>query len=121
MTPLPLPSAAPLTPGWYIRVRREAAGSPVEELALLLPMEPAVPALSRAEYIRAVEAGIQPVTIDLALALQRALDGFHIDVLFALVNVALGWVDLQFLPPLCAVCGCKATATRCPDCGAALK
>ncbi|MEH3098847.1 hypothetical protein [Sphingomonas adhaesiva] len=118
----PLPSAPPMTPGWYICVRREAAGRDIEDVALALATEPPVKSLTRAAYLRTVEAGVQPATIDLAFALQRELRTFRVDVLFALVNVANGWLDVQFLPPICAVCGFSTRGIdreRCGDCGAA--
>lgn len=120
----PLPSPPPLTPGWYVRMRREADGRDVEELALLLPTDPPVPCGTRVEYIRAVEAGVQPVTVDFAFALQREVRSFRVDVLFSLVSFAHGWIDAEHLPPICAACGFVPRGIEkavCLDCGAVQK
>lgn len=65
-------AAAPMSPGTYLRKRREAAGLELEELALMLGSDPQVSARTRAEMIAAVERDAAPVTEDLLRALLSA-------------------------------------------------
>lgn len=62
----------PLSPGTYLRKRREAAGLELEDLALMLDSSPAVSARARAELLAAVERDAHPVTEDLLRALLGA-------------------------------------------------
>lgn len=101
----------PLSPGAYLRKRREAAGIELEDLALMLDSDPAVSALSRAELLASVERGETPVTEDLVRAVLRLMDnlrsGFRLDpvVWVRLIGMAAG--DDIAPPRLCAGCACS--------------
>lgn len=101
------PQNAPMTPGTYLRKRREAAGLELEDLALMLDSDPAVSARSRAELLAAVERDAAPVTEDLMRAVLRLGDTFRIDpvVWIRLIDLAEGQ-DIAW-PKLCLACGCS--------------
>lgn len=105
--PDPVASAAPLSPGTYLRKRREAAGLELEDLALMLDSDPAISARSRAELLAAVERGTSPVTEDLMTAILRLGDAFRIDpvVWVRLIDLAAG-MDIAW-PKLCQSCACS--------------
>lgn len=99
--------SGPMSPGSYLRKRREAAGLELEDLALMLDSDPAVSARSRAELLASVERDAAPVTEDLMRAVLRLGDAFRIDPLvwIRLIDLAageeIGW------PKLCSCCGCS--------------
>lgn len=95
-----------IAPGLFLRRRREAHGLSREDLALRLETSPPVSARSRAEHLAALEDGVQPITINDALALQRELH-FDWHVLLVLSAIAIGHADARELPALCRVCACS--------------
>lgn len=93
-----------MKPGAYLRLRREAAGLSLDDVALALETAPPVSARSRAEWIGTVEAGDAPLTIGVALALQRIVT-FDWDLLVALAGVEAGLG--AYVPAFCRVCACS--------------
>lgn len=103
----PQPAAPPMSPGTYLRKRREAAGLELEDLALMLDSDPAVSARSRAELLASIERDAAPVTEDLMRAVLRLGDAFRLDPLVwvRLIDLAAG--DEATLPRLCQSCACS--------------
>lgn len=93
-----------MTPGTYLRLRREAAGLTLDEVGFVTETVPSVCARVRSEWIGAIEQGVVPVSIDVALALQIAFP-FDFDVLVKLCALQARLIDRA--PPLCAACGCS--------------
>ncbi len=93
-----------IAPGAYLRLRREAAGLTLEEVSLVTETVPSVCARVRTEWIAAIEQGIAPVSIDVALALQIAFP-FDFDVLVKLCAFQARLIDRA--PRVCEVCGCS--------------
>lgn len=93
-----------MTPGTFLRLRREAAGLTLDEVSLVTQTVPSVCARIRGEWIAAIEQGIVPVSIDVALALQIAFP-FDWDVLVKLCALQARLIDQA--PPLCAICACS--------------
>jgi hypothetical protein len=126
-TPTPGPI---LTPGGYLRLRRQAAGMSVDDVAFALETEPHWPAIDRAQWLSLIEVDVYPVSPGTAIALHAcfAFDPMVLDALIALfqgLNVTP--------PPLCRRCAlllkpisravpardlcsaCAATRGRCPS------
>lgn len=101
------PAPALMSPGTYLRKRREAAGLELEDLALMLDSVPAVSARSRADLIANVERDAAPVTEDLMTAILRLGDALRIDPLIwiRLIDLAAG-MDIAW-PKLCQSCACS--------------
>ncbi len=93
-----------MTPGTYLRLRREAAGLTRDEVGLVTDTVPKLCARVRSEWIAAIEDGIAPVSIDVALAFQIAYP-FDWDVLVKLCAFQARLIDQA--PPICAVCACS--------------
>lgn len=93
-----------MTPGTYLRLRREAAGLSLDEVSLVTQTVPSVCARIRGEWIAAIEQGIVPVSIDVALALQIAFP-FDWDVLVKLCALQARLIDQA--PRICAACACS--------------
>lgn len=92
-----------ITPGTYIRLRREARGLSLEDLAALLDSDPHVPARRRIDWLAAIEADREPITERVALALTVVLpiDFSALSRLVAHAAGAHGVID----PMLCPHCG----------------
>lgn len=91
-----------ISPGTYLRLRRQAIGLSVEQVALALGTVPHIPAIDRAEWLKAIEADVQPVTLDASLALKRVI-AFDWSVLVALCANRVGLTD--WTPTICHACG----------------
>lgn len=92
-----------LTPGTYIRLRREAARITLHDVALLLDSDPHVPALRRIGWLAAIEADREPVTETIALALVEVLPiDFMALARLVAVRAGVGGVEA---PSLCTACG----------------
>lgn len=95
---------APMSPGAYLRRRREAGGWSLDALALVTETTPPVSSRSRQELLALIEADEQPVTGDVVDTLA---DAFRLDrhVLIQLVALHAG---AAIEPPrLCRRCACS--------------
>lgn len=101
------PPLAPMSPGTYLRKRREAAGLELEDLAIMLDSDPAVSAHSRAELLSVVERDAAPVTEDLMRAVLRLGDALPIDALVWVRLIDLADGDEIAWPRLCQSCACS--------------
>lgn len=94
-----------LAPGAYLRLRREAAGLSLDDVAFAMETIPTVSARSRAEWLGQIEAGLAPLQVDVLLALEaHPMLMFDRDVLLALSALAAGLT--AFVPAICGACGC---------------
>lgn len=84
----------PLTPGAYIRIRREADQLTVDDVAYGLDSDPPVSHRHRTELLAAIEADLVPVSIATAAALQTLLS-IDLELLGELVEAH----DPQTRPP----------------------
>lgn len=102
-----------IAPGDYLRLRREAAGLSLDELALRFDTIPHWPARDRAEWLKAIENGAAALRPGTAVAL-RWFFRFDPLVLNALIEIAEG---LDIHPPrICRRCGCSEW-DACPEPG----
>ena len=62
-----------ITPGTFVRMRREALGLTREQVALMLETEPCVSNWRRAEWLAAIEADLAPISLGTALALHDTI------------------------------------------------
>jgi len=93
-----------MTPGTYLRLRREAAGTSIDDVVAMLPTEPRVDAIARAAWLRGIEADEAPIGAEVIKALRYA---------FAFDARVLRWLaDLRsspglLAPRLCRKCACS--------------
>ena len=102
-----------MTPGAYLRLRREAAGLSVEQVAERLRTEPRIAEFARAEWIELIEGDAMPAAFSTIVALRCAFR-FDLAVLEALAIAQLGAFAVAI--PICRKCGCTeedACAGRC--------
>lgn len=93
-----------LSPGSYLRRRREAAGISIEMLSLMIDTFPHTCARYRADLIASIEADDIPITPGTAVVLRLAYV-FDPLVLDQLAMIHDGSMILE--PHLCRVCGCS--------------
>lgn len=93
-----------MTPGTYLRLRREAAGMTTDAVAPFVITDPSVPTRTRAEWIESIEAGAHRVPYAYVIAIEPAFS-FDPAVLDALVMVEAG--DLATAPQVCRRCACS--------------
>ena len=103
----------PLTPGRYLRLRREAGGLTISELALLIASDRRRPVrvadrTTRERDLTALEAGTAGpgVDIDLVRQIDRHVR-FDEQVYLALVGLAAAPDAGLPVPPHCRTCGCS--------------
>jgi hypothetical protein len=99
------------SPGTYLRLRREAAGLTIDDVAAIFGTVPGVPLSARADMLRSIEADVTPIGDDVIRVLMKAreLGSFPFDpvVLVQLVDLQAG-SPLQFgRPRICRVCACS--------------
>lgn len=94
----------PLTPGAYLKHRRQAARLAIDDLAAALATEPRIAQHVRADWIVQIEADVMPASFATIVALRCAF-AFDLHVLerLALIN---GGADLE-APRLCRICACS--------------
>ncbi|MDF1506435.1 hypothetical protein, partial [Roseisolibacter sp. H3M3-2] len=93
-----------LTPGDYLRLRREAAGLTIEDVASRIDSWPHVPHRDRVAWLKSIESGIAPLSPGNAILL-RFVFRFDPIVLDALADIAAGAVIPA--PDICRLCGCS--------------
>ncbi|WP_242140841.1 helix-turn-helix transcriptional regulator [Sphingomonas sp. TREG-RG-20F-R18-01] len=103
-----------MTPGNYIRKRREAAGLTVDELALRLETIPAVSAMTRAQWLTMMETDVAPISISAINAIVSfiSLDETVLDAL-ALIRAGVALSS----PQICIECGCSEHDPCCDEDG----
>lgn len=98
-----------MTPGTYLRLRREAAALSIEDLALRIDTTVKVCARERGELLRLIEADVAAIGGDVVGALRdlRALGAFDFDphVLWQLIALHAG-AEIA-APAICGRCGCS--------------
>ena len=94
-----------ITPGTYLRKRREAAGLSLDDVALRTGTIPVWPMHTRAEWLATIEADTAPISVSTAIALFDVVP-FDAQVLEALMAIHAGMAGAE-LPPLCRVCACS--------------
>ncbi len=95
----------PLTPGAYLKHRRQAAGLSVADVAALMRTEPHEPEHLRIERLKLIEADAAPMTLATIVGL-RLIYRFDLTILAQLEAIAQGASDIN-LPPLCRFCACS--------------
>lgn len=95
-----------MRPGAYLALRRTAAGLTVEDVAARVGTDPQLKLRDRVEWLKRIEADVDPITISVAAALQKVF-AFSPDVLVRLANLHDGASDRIEAPRLCHVCGCS--------------
>jgi len=66
-------SVPAISPGNYVRLRREALGLSVNDLALMLETVPGVSAHRRAEWLTMIESDVEEISVCFALALHDTI------------------------------------------------
>lgn len=98
----------PMSPGTYLRQRREAAGLSLEAVALDVGTDPAWPAHERAAWLQLIEADGAPIGDDVIRALVRVKPFmFSPTVLLCLDAIHRG--EQRDAPQICRGCGCTWT------------
>lgn len=85
LEPQPVP-APRISPGRYVRFRREALRLSLEDIALMLETTPGVSVQRRAEWLAMIEADIAPISVPTAVALY---DTIRVDL-----RVLAYWMEL---------------------------
>jgi transcriptional regulator with XRE-family HTH domain len=62
-----------ISPGTYVRIRRQALCLSLEDVALLLGSVPTIPALRRVEWLASIEADVTPLSLPTIIALHDAI------------------------------------------------
>ncbi|SEM72986.1 hypothetical protein SAMN05192583_1019 [Sphingomonas gellani] len=93
-----------ISPGTYIRKRREAAGKSLVDVAVRLPTDPAWPEHQRTEWLRLIEADAAPLGFSTVVALAAAFP-LDMGVLARLDAVRQGLSDTP--PHICRDCACS--------------
>lgn len=93
-----------ITPGTYLRMRREARGLTRDDLALMLETVPPVCAHRRAEWIDLIERDEMPIAASTIEALRGAF-AFDLQILLRLGELASGFD--RPAPQLCRSCACS--------------
>ncbi|APR53343.1 XRE family transcriptional regulator [Sphingomonas koreensis] len=109
------------SPGTYLRMRREAQGLSLDDVAGLFHTQPPVSLASRADLLRSIEADLTPIDDDVVMPLIVAAENgsYRFDplVLIRLVDLHAGSKVRFALPRLCDKCACSeqdACVTRSP-------
>lgn len=94
-----------LTPGAYIKQRRQAAGLSVADVASRIATEPQSAEHLRGEWLELIEADAAPASFSTIVAL-RLVFRFDLTVLAQLEAISQG-ADVP-APQLCRICTCSA-------------
>jgi transcriptional regulator with XRE-family HTH domain len=95
-----------LTPGAYIKHRRQAQLLSLQDVADKLGTDPRIPAHERVAWLERIECDIVPAGIDTIDALRRVFR-FDRAVLATLAAIARGERDLVHYPRICRICACS--------------
>ncbi len=92
-----------LTPGSYLKHRRQAAQLSIVDVAHRIGTEPRTAEHSRGEWLELIEADAAPMTLTTIVALSHVFS-FDVRVLWALEQIVQGGV---VVPRLCRICACS--------------
>ncbi len=97
-----------ISPGTYLRKRREAAGLSSVDVAAMIVTEPRLPEHDLIYWLDRIEADVVPATFRTITCL-RCCFSFDIEVLEELVAIQLAPARATIVPPprLCRVCACS--------------
>lgn len=103
-----------ISPGTYLRLRREASGQSIEDVASLIATTPPMDEHGRAEWLRLIERDEAPIGAHVAATLQYAFP-FSWRVLRDLgeIHAAIS----ARAPRLCRKCACSEFDPCDPPCG----
>lgn len=93
-----------LTPGSYLKHRRQAAHLSIVDVAHRIGTEPRTAEHSRGEWLELIEADAAPMTLTTIVALRQVFS-FDIHVLWTLEQIAQGVMIAA--PQLCRICACS--------------
>lgn len=93
-----------ITPGTYLRLRREANGFTIADVAAMIGTTPFVDQEARRQWLALIEADEMPAAPATIAALRGAFP-FSIDVLHQLAEHHYG-VGAPAVPPICRICAC---------------
>lgn len=101
--PIPPIDVPTISPGTYVRLRREALGLSRDDLALMLETVPGVSARRRAEWLETIESDVEEISVCVALALHDTI-AIDLRILAYWMAIAEGakpsLVDVMFAPTL---------------------
>lgn len=105
-----------ISPGTYLRKRREAAGLSSPDVAAMIVTEPRLPEHDLIYWLDRIEADVVPATFRTITCL-RCCFSFDLDVLAKLVAIQLARPGAQpdDPPRLCRVCACSERDACGPD------
>lgn len=92
-----------LTPGSYLKHRRQAAQLSIVDVAHRIGTEPRTAEHSRGEWLDLIEADAAPMTLTTIVALSQVFS-FDIHVLWTLERIAQG--EAVAAPQCCRICAC---------------
>lgn len=104
--------APTLSPGAYLRLRRESLCLEIEDVADQLETEPHLARHVRADWIAGIERDELPASIHTIVALRRVVP-FDLAVLEALAAIHLGLP--AWCPPLCPACALRSAEHAPPN------
>lgn len=105
-----------ISPGTYLRKRREAAGLSSADVAAMIVTEPRLLEHDLIYWLDRIEADVVPTTFR-TIACLHCCFSFDIEVLEALVAIQLAPATGTIVPPprLCRVCACSERDSCAPD------
>lgn len=95
-----------LTPGPYLRLRREAAGKSLEDVAALLTTTPHLHHRDRVEWLASIEADAMPITDEVLIWLIR-IEPFRFDAMLLSRLVRMSNGESLRIERICRGCGCS--------------
>lgn len=95
-----------LTPGTYLRLRRQAAGLSIEDVAALVQTEPRWSEIDRVAWLLRIEADVAAISPDVAFSLKSTFR-FSVTVLGQLIDQRSYGADAGEPPRVCMTCGCS--------------
>lgn len=105
-----------ISPGTYLRKRREAASLSSADVAAMIVAEPRLPEHDLIYWLDRIEADVVPATFR-TIACLRCCFSFDLDVLAKLVAIQIARPGSQTddIPRLCRVCACSEYDSCAPD------
>ncbi len=94
-----------MTPGTYLRLRRQAAGLSIEDVAAMVRTSPRLGEVDVIAWLRRVEEDVAALSPDVIGALGVAFR-FSCPVLWQLIDLRSYGPDTIQVPPICLTCGC---------------
>lgn len=97
----------PLTPGTYLRLRRQSADLSIEDVAALVQTEPRWSEIDRVAWLLRIEADVAAISPDVAKSLKSTFR-FSWKILGQLIDHRSYGRDAGEPPRVCNICGCSA-------------